>query len=297
MASSTTTERSPRSTGAWRQRHHRPSHQQPWGRHGYYTDSSGGPHGFIYDDGAFTTLDAPGASDTTPQAINDRGDVAGTYYNGSYHGFIYDDGTFTTLDAPGALATHAQAIDNRGDVAGYYYDGSDHGFVYDNGTFTTLNAPGATSTRAQAIDNRGDVAGIYTDSSGSTHGFVYDNGTFTTLDAPGATDTFPQAINNRGDVAGYYSDSVSHAFVATPSHKFEALGDLLSDHARQGSKSDFLPGASAISGGSPQSANPSGTMDQTPAAGTSFAPSGDLGGAQLATQLLSQDNGLSPGTG
>jgi hypothetical protein len=27
----------------------------------------------------FTTMDAPGATETTPQAINDRGEVAGSY--------------------------------------------------------------------------------------------------------------------------------------------------------------------------------------------------------------------------
>jgi hypothetical protein len=49
---------------------------------GAYFDSSG-EHGFIYDDGAFTTLDAPNALETAPDAINSRGEVAGFYVENS----------------------------------------------------------------------------------------------------------------------------------------------------------------------------------------------------------------------
>ena len=170
-----------------------------------------------------------------------------------------------------------------------------HGFVYNNGTFTTLNVPGANATYANAISNSGEVAGTYTDSSFTAHGFVYDNGTFTTLNAPGANGTLPTAINDRGDVAGEYNDSIgAHGFLASPNGSDTAdatLGDLLSAHASQVSVSDLLPSASAISGGPPQSANTSGMMDQTLAAGASFPPFIGLESDQTATQVLMHGNG------
>ncbi len=168
----------------------------------------------------FTTLNAPGATETFAEAINDRGQVAGNYVtsgtSGSeYSGFIYENGTFTTLNAPGATVTGVSAINDRGEVAGDYVDSSGGmgAFVDDNGTFTTLNAPNALFTDAQAINNRGEVAGTYRDSSGE-HGFVYDNGTFTTLNVPGASTTIAASINNRGEVAGTYGDSSgAHGFI------------------------------------------------------------------------------------
>jgi hypothetical protein len=36
-------------------------------------------HGFVYDDGTFTTIDPPGADFTERAAINDRCEVAGNY--------------------------------------------------------------------------------------------------------------------------------------------------------------------------------------------------------------------------
>jgi probable HAF family extracellular repeat protein len=180
--------------------------------------SSGGDLGFIYDNGTVTTLNAPGATDTDPEAINDRGEVAGTYVvepTATFHGFVYDDGTFTTLDAPGAYNTRALALNDRGEVAGLYEDSSgQYGFVYDHGTYRTLSVPGASIIAVEAINDRGEVAGYYIDSSGVSHGFVYDNGTYTTLNVPGASATFATAINDRGEVAGYYDDSSGeHDFV------------------------------------------------------------------------------------
>ncbi len=112
-------------------------------------ESSAGDRGFIYDNGTVTTLNVPGAADTDPEAINDRGEVAGTYVvepSATILGFIYDNGTYTTLDAPGAYTTSALALNNRGEAAGYYEDSSgQYGFVYDNGTFTTVDPPGANT--------------------------------------------------------------------------------------------------------------------------------------------------------
>jgi uncharacterized membrane protein len=100
---------------------------------GAYEDAFGIKHGFIYDGGLFSILDAPGATSTYPTSINASGQVAGYYvtFLAVPHGFVYSGGSFTTLDVPGANSTHVTSINANGEVAGYYDDphGATHGFV------------------------------------------------------------------------------------------------------------------------------------------------------------------------
>ena len=48
---------------------------------GQYRDAGGRSHGFLLEDGAFTTIDfpAPGVIATVATAINPRGDIVGRY--------------------------------------------------------------------------------------------------------------------------------------------------------------------------------------------------------------------------
>lgn len=179
---------------------------------GYYTDSTGTNHGFMYSAGNYTSFDAPAAantghsglsSGTVPASIDAAGDVTGSYIDSSLvrHGFIRSaSGTVTILDAPGANTTSI-----KGSFGG--------GF---GGTFAT------------GIDPSGSyVSGMYTDSSGLEHGFVYLTGsaTFTTFTPPGMTTstTLPiqgvvLGVNASGAVVGSYLDSseVAHGFEYTP---------------------------------------------------------------------------------
>jgi len=149
---------------------------------GTYIDSSGRDHGFIYDNGNYTTIGAPGVLEGEP---------------------------------PGAFGTYAHAINNRGEVAGHYIDSSGaHGYVYDNGAFTTFDVPGLSATLPSAINDRGEVVGY--GSSSDVPGFIYDNGAFTTLVAPGAVTTLPDAINNRGEIAGYQTASTLRTVSSPP---------------------------------------------------------------------------------
>jgi uncharacterized membrane protein len=91
---------------------------------GYYF--SGQPHGFLYEDGAYTTVDHPnGGFGTVAQGINDAGEIAGIYFdsNNRDHGFIKTSTGFVTVDYPGAALTGLTAINNAGQVVGYYGDG------------------------------------------------------------------------------------------------------------------------------------------------------------------------------
>ena len=44
-----------------------------------YQDSTGAAHGFLLEDGEFTSIDFPGATDTRAFGINERGDIVGNY--------------------------------------------------------------------------------------------------------------------------------------------------------------------------------------------------------------------------
>jgi probable HAF family extracellular repeat protein len=117
---------------------------------GYYLDSStpAHAHGFIYENGAYTTLDDPLAAGTST-----TGEFVGSFITGE---------------------------NDNGQIVGYYTDasGKNHGFLYDGGTFTTIDNPSGTGgTQLNGINNSGEIVGSYTDSAGNSHGFVATTGT------------------------------------------------------------------------------------------------------------------------
>jgi probable HAF family extracellular repeat protein len=78
--------------------------------------------GFLYDDGTFTTIDAPGATSfTVAFGINNAGQIVGVFDNPQNGGFLYDDGTFTAVDVPGA-ATICFGINDAGRIVGEFND-------------------------------------------------------------------------------------------------------------------------------------------------------------------------------
>jgi hypothetical protein len=57
---------------------------------GFYNDSAGNSHGFIYHNGTYRTVDVPGATSTTISGINDGGTIVGYFLNqaGNTDGFV-----------------------------------------------------------------------------------------------------------------------------------------------------------------------------------------------------------------
>ena len=99
---------------------------------GYYVDSNGVDHGFVYDGTNFTTIDPPGSTDTLLFGINNAGIITGRFFDaaGVRHGFLDDNGVFTIIVFTGAVGTGVTAINDNGDLAGYYLDSNGflHGF-------------------------------------------------------------------------------------------------------------------------------------------------------------------------
>ena len=93
---------------------------------GYYTDANFQSHGFLFSGGHYTTIDDPLGTQTVLFGINDRGQIVGTYLEGSvWHNFLYSHGTFTTIDDPSVSVVFNEGINDRGQIAGngFYLNG------------------------------------------------------------------------------------------------------------------------------------------------------------------------------
>ena len=168
--------------------------------------------GFLYANGHYSTISAPGSASTVVLGSNDVGQLVGVNSSG---GFIATDGAFAAIGIPGARYTQPYNINDQGQAVGFYGDATGaHGFLYDKGVFTTIDLPGY-GTEVYDINAQGQVVGEYLDSGTHGHGFIYDHGTYTFgIDVPGATDTFPAAINDAGVIAGSYFDATGgHGFL------------------------------------------------------------------------------------
>lgn len=168
-------------------------------------------HGFIYENGSWTTLSENGAEAYGIDGNNIVGSNGSSYLlsNGQYNffnspfntgpnagsgatgisgnkivgyawganpenGYIKDDTSFTMLQMPGAYATSPGDIDGNLIVGTVYMDNSyqsSKGFLYDGSNWTVLEMPGSISTRANGID--GDtIVGEYRDANGLLNGFI-----------------------------------------------------------------------------------------------------------------------------
>ena len=206
---------------------------------GYYVDSTGQDHDFLYSDGTFSTLAVPGTVDgNVGLGINSSGQVVGTYANGSIdQGFILSGSVFTTISDPTASLTFAAGINDASQIVGdvyvtFFESGTGYfGYLYSGGNYTQIQDPltgeqvdsgRVYGTFPSTINAAGQIVGTFRDFENASHGFVYSNGTYTTLDDPsqGTLDgigagTFATGINNSGEIVGYYIDSsrVDHGFI------------------------------------------------------------------------------------
>lgn len=144
---------------------------------GEYATSDGqsvNTFGFLYSEGAYTTLNLPypvTMGGVTGLRVNDSGQIIGSYQdaNGVNHGYIYNLATSSvtqSIDVPGALqesglGTVATGIDNNGDVVGYYVGPTcclTNGFLLRNGVYSTIETGGFDSVPL-GINDQGDIVG------------------------------------------------------------------------------------------------------------------------------------------
>jgi len=165
-----------------------------------------------------TTFDYPGAGvvTTSPQKINERGDIVGEFIDSSgvVRGFVrFSDGSFSApiVDPNDTVGfTEGRGINNSGTVCGDYTtsDGESHGFFLSGGTFTEYDVPGAVNTAVLGINNAADFAGNFDPGTGILQALISVGGTITSFSVPGAVQTNAYQINNSEQlVVGYYVDS------------------------------------------------------------------------------------------
>jgi hypothetical protein len=98
---------------------------------GFYFDNNrtdalpnGHAHGFLYDNGIFTSFDFPGSTATIPFDINDEGLIVGIYGDENLvgHSFLFEDDQFVTFEVPfvGTVFTDVSGLNNRGQIVGRY---------------------------------------------------------------------------------------------------------------------------------------------------------------------------------
>lgn len=100
---------------------------------GTYNDTSGNAHGFAVNGENVAKIDFPGAIATRPVAINNRGDIVGSYDIATTNPvgvqtlpFILRAGAYSTVVLPVSGAVAVAGIDNFGRLFGLY---DTHGFV------------------------------------------------------------------------------------------------------------------------------------------------------------------------
>ena len=162
---------------------------------------------YLWKDGVATSLNVAG----TASAVNNRGDIVGTYWSGGAIGsgqerpFLIRGGVLNDLPTLGVAAGIAvNDVNDAGVATGFAIVPStsySHAVVWQDLAIRDLGTlEGGTQSFAYRLDNRGDVAGVAQDASGARFMVRWSvNGGAPEKLLP---NFIPAAINQRGDIAG-----------------------------------------------------------------------------------------------
>jgi hypothetical protein len=186
-------------------------------------------HGFVLEEGSYTTIDLPGAvGGTAVRGINNRGDLVGdAYYSTDPNN--PDPGTIVMIPrkgspvfvapAPGDVFLTAEAINDRRTIVGWHETADTlTAFVLKgDGIVVDFLFPGAAHSHAWGINDCGIIVGAW-GLHGQQHGYYGRLGQLVTYDAPGATATQVHGVSSSGRISGAYfdADGVAHAFTDGP---------------------------------------------------------------------------------
>jgi probable HAF family extracellular repeat protein len=137
-------------------------------------------NGFVYSNGVFSKISAPGATQgTEAYGISNSGQIVGGWEaNWVTKSFIYNGGSYASLNNPLAInQTTALGINNSGQIVGFFRAATDtnyHGFLYSNGSYSTINAPGTaqgTATFLYGINDHSQMVGFFNGGNGVGYSF------------------------------------------------------------------------------------------------------------------------------
>lgn len=191
----------------------------------------GNASGFVFENGAYTTVNAPGALATNLRGISPDGRYVTGYAQMTpsvWQGFVLDRTTsvWTVIGSSSANSlTIVQGVNSLGQVVGDERAAGPGGtlsrtsFIYDitTGIRTDQNLPGATRTSYRDINDAGQIAGFA--QFGTLQGFVGTPASFQTFSYGPQNDTILEGINNSGWLVGRYlldADGTSQAMLLTP---------------------------------------------------------------------------------
>jgi hypothetical protein len=196
---------------------------------GGYADSKLAVHGFLFNNGQYTSIDFPGAIATEALGINNKSnfDIVGDYTDahGIVHGFLLSGNTFSTIDAPFAVNTAVYAINDQQKIAGVYDSGGPvtGGFAGTLGSVSPLNYPDnpipgtQTTTKLNSLNNADEIVGMQQTIFSATNftqtkGFLEGGGKFEPTYIGIDDASFAQFLSNNdlGIVVGSFDDLAGH---------------------------------------------------------------------------------------
>jgi hypothetical protein len=143
---------------------------------GFYVADDGSMHGYTYNIATkvSTTINVTGIPDvmagtTSATAINNSGEIAGTFVNSSTtdtEGFLDVGGTFTPVYIPGTTDTSLLGLNNKGEAVGFdmYPSGAMFGIICNTTTLkcTQYSDPkGVGTTTFNGVNDNGTIVGFY----------------------------------------------------------------------------------------------------------------------------------------
>jgi probable HAF family extracellular repeat protein len=184
----------------------------------------------------------PGAFQTSPSDINNRGEILLTSFLSFFPvfetvGFVSKDGKMIFLPTFGGQFSLPSAINDSGVVAGsanFVGDTITHAAIW-NSDFvhiTDLGTLGGPTSAANGINNRREVAGGSVVSNGTdTHAFLWTGGKMSDLGTLGGRMSFAFAINDSSLVVGQSdtTTTLDPMLGIPPFHGFRWQRDVMSD--------------------------------------------------------------------
>jgi len=183
-----------------------------------WCNGSTGAIAFTWTKGKFKTIAFPKATQTQATGINDKGDVAGLYFDSTsvQHGFVKKGSKYKSIDVTGDTSAAAYGINNAGVACVYALNSTGYdSFLYNGKTFKKISDPnaGSSGTVCHAPNNKGDVAGTYFDANGFATGFLYHGGKYFDVKDPKASNsTRNDGINDKLEMVGRYTPTAGGNF-------------------------------------------------------------------------------------
>ena len=190
---------------------------------GYSPIDSTNYHAFLYFGGTMQDLGTLSGGNSSANAINNLGQVAGVSGN---RAFLYSGVSMQDLGTLGGSYSYAFGINDAGHVTGNSaIGGASHVFLFANGSMSDLGTLGRGGY-AMGINNLDQIVGTYLPSTGNlnaNYAYLYSDGSMLDLNTlidptSGWTIEEANAINDDGLIAGFgfNSSGEHHALLLTP---------------------------------------------------------------------------------